>query len=217
MSPQFDPTEFCGMRAMRSGNWYLPYGREFEAEQRRSARLVRKFNRLGNTRPRRAQRIIQRLTRADHADTEVLAPTFIEFGENLTLGRGVFINAGATILSSARVTIGARSMLGPDCQLITVFHPLDDVAMRRGGWERTAPIEIGEDVWLGAGVTVLPGVTIGSGTTVGARATVTRSLPENCVAMGTPARVTRRLDPARRERGELPEGAPLAPEPPRIK
>lgn len=214
MSPQFDPADFCGVERMRSGDWYLPYGAEFEAEQRRSARLLRKFNRLGNTRPRKAQRIIQRLTRADHAETEVLAPAFIEFGQNLTLGRGVFINSGVTILSSARVSIGARSMLGPDCQLITVFHPLDDVAMRRGGWERTAPIEIGEDVWLGAGVTVLPGVTIGSGTTVGARATVTRSLPENCVAVGTPARVMRRCDPARREREELPAGVPVTPDPP---
>ncbi len=60
-------------------------------------------------------------------------------------------------------------------------------------------------------MTVLPGVEIGDGTTVGAGSTVTRSLPENCIAVGTPARVIRECDPKRRERGQLDEGSPVEP------
>ncbi|AIG63409.1 galactoside O-acetyltransferase [Corynebacterium atypicum] len=209
----FDPDAFSSLERMRSGEWYLCTSEEFAAEQRRSAELVHELNQLGNTDPERARALIQKLTLAEHAEATVFAPAFIEFGAHVSLGPGVFINAGVTILSSAEVKIGARTMLGPNCQLITPTHPTDSVAMRRGGWERAAAIELGEDVWLGAGVTVLPGVTIGSGTTVGANSTVTKSLPENCVAVGTPARVVRRCDPQRAEaetRGLAP-GVPIEP------
>ena len=87
--------------------------------------------------------------------------------------------------------IGDRALIGPNCQLITVGHPVDDVQRRRDAWEQAAPIHIGEDAWLGAGVTVLPGVTIGARSVIGAGSVVTRSIPDDAVAVGNPARVIR--------------------------
>ena len=56
------------------------------------------------------------------------------------------------------------------------------------------PIKIGKDCWLGGGVIVLAGVEIGDGTTIGAGSVVTKNIPKNCVAAGSPCRVIRYLD-----------------------
>lgn len=61
------------------------------------------------------------------------------------------------------------------------------------------PVRIGKNCWLGAGVTVLPGVTIGDNTVVGAGSLVTRDLPANVVAVGSPCRVIRPINEHDRE------------------
>jgi acetyltransferase-like isoleucine patch superfamily enzyme len=58
----------------------------------------------------------------------------------------------------------------------------------------SAPISVGDDVWLGSGVIVLPGVTIGDRSTVGAGSVVTDDIPPDCLALGAPAKVVRSLD-----------------------
>jgi maltose O-acetyltransferase len=90
------------------------------------------------------------------------------------------------------VTIGDDVQIGPRVQLLTATHPVEP-RPRRDKWESALPIAIGDNVWLGGGVIVGPGVTIGENTVVGAGAVVTRDLPANVVAVGTPARVVRSL------------------------
>jgi maltose O-acetyltransferase len=77
-------------------------------------------------------------------------------------------------------------------QLLAATHPLEPEP-RRDKLEGTAPITLGDNVWLGGGVIVLPGVSIGDNTVVGAGAVVSRDLPANVIAAGVPARVTRAL------------------------
>lgn len=122
----------------------------------------------------------------------MVAPFFVEVGKHLHLGERVFINTGATILNTAHVTIGDGTMIGPNCQLITVTHPLDR-ELRAAGWERAEPITLGKDVWLAAGVTVLPGVTLGDGSVAAAGAVVTKDVPPGALVAGVPARVVREL------------------------
>ncbi|QGU06149.1 Putative acetyltransferase [Corynebacterium occultum] len=198
---------------MREQQWHQPGHPEAAAQRLATARKLKELNDLANTEPERARQLVAELLNSDGSAT-VMAPAAIEYGVNTFLGRDVFLNFGVTILDSAEVHIGDRSGIAPNCQLITVGHPVDDVAMRRGGWERAQPIHIGADVWIAAGVIIFPGVTIGDRSVIGAGSLVTKDIPADCLAMGAPAKVVRQLDPpARRERDQLPEGAPVVPRP----
>jgi acetyltransferase-like isoleucine patch superfamily enzyme len=107
---------------------------------------------------------------------------------NLRLGRYVTIGAASRIVSWAPVTIGDD------------FMASDHLTLNSGGHDprtlcpQLAPITIGQRVWCGAGVTICAGVEIGDDVVIGAGALVTRSLPSNCIAFGSPARVVRPLD-----------------------
>ncbi|MBR4721093.1 MAG: acyltransferase [Clostridia bacterium] len=88
------------------------------------------------------------------------------------------------------IEIGDNVTLGNRVQLLA--H--DDAAEQWLGYRRVGRIVIGDNVFIGAGSTVLPGVTIGKNSIVGAGSLVTKSIPENSVAAGVPARVIKTLD-----------------------
>jgi len=89
--------------------------------------------------------------------------------------------------------VGADVMMGPRCVLISDNHAMDDTSrpMNTQGFVASSPIVIEDDVWIGAGVTVLPGVRIGRGSVIGAASVVTKDVPPWTVAAGNPARVVR--------------------------
>ena len=90
------------------------------------------------------------------------------------------------------ITIGSNTQIGPNCQFLTPNHPIDYVE-RRKPIERCSPITIGEDCWLGGGVTVCPGVTIGDRCIIGAGSVVVKDIPSDSMAVGNPCRVIRKL------------------------
>lgn len=94
-------------------------------------------------------------------------------------------------MDDAPISVGADARLGPGAKLMTALHPVDDHQRRREGWERALPIDIGENAWLGASVTVGPGVSIGRNAVIGAGSVVLGDIPDNIVAAGSPARVVR--------------------------
>jgi len=118
----------------------------------------------------------------------VFPPFHSEFGKNLTLGAGVFINLGCRFQDTGGITIGDGTLIGHGSTLTTLNHHLDPD--RRADMV-PAPIRIGRKVWLGAAVTVVPGVTIGHGAIVGAGAVVTEDVPAGAVVAGVPARLIR--------------------------
>lgn len=122
------------------------------------------------------------------ASVALFPPFYSEFGKNITLGRGVFINMGCRFQDTGGITIGDDSLIGHGCTLTTLNHGVDPA--RRGDMV-PAPVTIGRQVWLGASVTVVPGVTIGDGAIVGAGAVVTRDVPANAIVAGVPAKVIR--------------------------
>jgi acetyltransferase-like isoleucine patch superfamily enzyme len=121
----------------------------------------------------------------------LVPPVHCDHGLRLELGVGVFVNHGCTLNDMGGITIGDRTMLGPNVSLLTSGHPTP-VADRQAGIT-VAPITIGADVWLGAGATVIGGVTIGDGAVVAAGAVVTRDVPPATLVAGNPARALRAL------------------------
>ena len=99
----------------------------------------------------------------------------MDYGYNVRVEKGAFINHNCCIIDTCPVTIGARTLMGPYIGLYSGGHPLDP-AMRNGirGPEFGKEIHIGQDCWLGGNVVVLPGVTIGRGATIGAGSVVTK-------------------------------------------
>ncbi|KAJ2970883.1 hypothetical protein NUW58_g9566 [Xylaria curta] len=121
------------------------------------------------------------------------------------IGKGVYINSNSTWIDTCLITIGDRTMMGPNCSFFSGSHPTDP-RVRNGtnGPENGRPITIGEDCWLGGNVIVLAGVTIGRGCTIGAGSVVTKDIPPFMVAVGNPAKVLRPIREVPAE--ELPPG-----------
>ncbi len=127
--------------------------------------------------------------------TSTVCPPFTcDHGNGITIGEYTFINANCTMLDSGRIAIGSHVKIGPCCQLYTPNHPFDHIE-RRKPQERSLPITIGDDTWLGGGVIVCPGVTIGNRCIIAAGAVVTSDIPDDCLAAGNPAKVKRRNVP----------------------
>jgi maltose O-acetyltransferase len=123
----------------------------------------------------------------------VKPPLYVDYGENIHIGAGTFINYNFVALDVATITIGADCMIGPNVQMLTPTHPIDPVP-RRAHLEAARPITVGDNVWLGGGAIICPGVSIGDNSVIGAGSVVTRDIPADVVALGSPARVIRSVN-----------------------
>lgn len=123
-------------------------------------------------------------------------PIKVDYGTNLRFGKGVYINFNCTFLDTCLITIGDRTLVGPNCSFFAATHPLDPF-LRNGtqGPELGAPITVGADCWFGGNVIVCPGVTIGRGVTIGAGSVVTKDVPAFHVVAGNPARIIKKIVP----------------------
>jgi acetyltransferase-like isoleucine patch superfamily enzyme len=105
----------------------------------------------------------------------------------IELGDGVVISRGTHIVAMAGVNIGRGTMIGEYTSIRDANHTREPDRPFRDSGYLAKPIEIGEEVWLGRGVTVLGGVRIGDEATVGANAVVTRDVAEGITVVGIPA------------------------------
>lgn len=122
-------------------------------------------------------------------------PTFrCDYGYNIFMGDHVEINYDSCFLDIGKIILGNNVFMGPNIHIYTVNHPLDPVE-RRTGIEIGKDVKIGDDTWIGGCVVICPGVTIGRGVTIGAGSVVTKDIPDNCVAVGNPAKVVKTLAP----------------------
>ncbi|GAA1722762.1 sugar O-acetyltransferase [Isoptericola hypogeus] len=120
----------------------------------------------------------------------IYPPFFTDHGLRLELGERVFVNQNCTFLDYAGIRLGAGTMVGPRTTFITMSHPVDPNERRlylTGG-----PIDVAENVWIGAGATILPGVSIGRDAVVAAGAVVADDVPARSLVAGPKATVIRR-------------------------
>jgi maltose O-acetyltransferase len=177
---------------MLRGDLYLAHDPELHAARIRARQLCRRFNTTDPGELAVARAILAELLGELGPEAWIEAPFHCDYGTQIRLGPGVFVNMNCVFLDPASIVIGAQAQLGPGVQLLTATHPLD-AATRVAGPELAQPITIGDRAWLGGGVIVGPGVTIGADTVVGAGSVVVRDLPARVVAVGNPCRVIRQL------------------------
>ena len=177
---------------MLDGDLYVADDPELAADSLRARRLQDRFNRTEAGAGDERRRILGELLGAFGPGSEIRPPFYCDYGYQIHVGARVFANFGLSALDVATITIGDDVQIGPNVQLLTPTHPVE-AEPRRAKWEAARPITIGDNAWLGGGVIVLAGVEIGDNTVVGAGSVVTRDLPADVVAIGSPARPTRSL------------------------
>ena len=125
--------------------------------------------------------------------TNVNVETKAKFGSGRRIAIGENSGIGVNASLNGTITIGRNVMMGPDVILITRNHNFHrtDIPMIEQAEQDEEPIQIGDDVWIGARAIILAGVSIGSGAIVGAGSVVTKNLPDRAVVAGNPARIIR--------------------------
>lgn len=125
------------------------------------------------------------------ASFSLIPPFYTTGGENIRVGRNVFINQNCTMYDLGGIDIADDVMIGPNVSVITSGHPIEP--SRRREFVTAAPIAIGRNVWIAAGATIIGGVTVGENSVVAAGSVVTRDVPPNTLVGGNPARVIRSI------------------------
>ena len=177
---------------MLSGEPYRADDPELVAARQACQGLLEVFN-VSPAGDERSRHVLHELLGSLGEGSVILPRLQCDYGAQIALGAGCFINYDAILLDCASITIGDNVSIGPRAQLVTALHPVDDYEARRAGWESAAPIVLGDNVWLAAGVIVCPGVTIGANSVIGAGSVVIGDIPAGVLAAGNPCRIIREL------------------------
>ena len=161
-----------------------------------------------------AQRITSKINTGFHEDDELrtlmseligkevpddfclFPPIYSDFGRNIMIGRGVFINSGCCFQDQGGIVIGDGCFIGHQVVFATIDHGLEP-EHRHDNY--VSSIRLGKNVWVGSHATILRGVTVGDNAVIAAGAVVTKDIPANTVVGGVPAKVIKRIDPNRNQ------------------
>jgi maltose O-acetyltransferase len=147
---------------------------------------IDRFNALGLSDTQRYALLVERFASVgEHA--LIRPPFFCDYGHNISLGPGAFLNYNCIILDVEPVSVGEGTAIGPAVQILASDHPRDP-RLRERKVRFGKPVTIGANVWIGGGAIILPGVTIGDDAIVGAGSIVTRDVAAGATVVGNPAR-----------------------------
>lgn len=185
---------------MLAGELYDAGDKELQTRWHVAKKLMREYNQADSTDRALLDGILSELLGSKGENVWISAPFFVDYGENIHIGNNCEINMNCVFLDCNKITIGDNSGIGPNVQIYAVAHPVNPSERLFDGvaddsfpfWKSfTAPVTIGNNVWIGGGSIILPGVTIGDNTTIGAGSVVSKSVPANCLAVGNPCKVIR--------------------------
>ena len=168
------------------------YDREVVENRTKCADLCYEFNQCKPSDTKKQAEIIKKIIGCIKGDFVITAPFYCDYGSNITIGNNFYTNHKCTILDGAKVTFGDNVFIAPNVVFSTAGHAID-AGQRAKGLEIALPITVGDNVWIGANVSVLPGVSIGSNTIIGAGSVVNKDIPDGVIAAGVPCRVIRRI------------------------
>lgn len=179
---------------MFSGALYLPNDEQLMAEQTMRLNLLYDFN---QTRPTELEKRTQMLSEmfAEIGKCCYIEPPFHANwgGAHCHFGKYVYANFNLTLVDDAHIYVGDYTQFGPNVVVATAGHPILP-KLRKKGYQYNAPVHIGKNCWIGAGVVIVPGVTIGDNAVIGAGSVVTKDIPSNVVAVGNPCKVLREIN-----------------------
>ncbi|MVT08262.1 sugar O-acetyltransferase [Chitinophaga tropicalis] len=178
---------------MLAGELYNALDEQLSKERTNARLLLKKLNDASPDDNETMTDALQELIPNAGKDLWIQPPFYCDYGYNIEVGDKVFFNFNCVVLDVMKVTIGSRTLFGPNVQIYTATHPVD-ADERASGLEYAKPIVIGEDVWVGGSVVICPGVTIGSRSIIGAGSVVTKDIPDDVFAAGNPCKVIRVLN-----------------------
>ena len=161
-----------------------------------------RFNRIPLWRIASKQLALMRLIPSAKGNSlAVFAPFYCEYGVNIHVGKGCFVNYNCTFLDVSPITLKDNVWIGANVTLATPNHPFlpeerlpADYPDGHHDLEYSAPITIEENCWICSSATICGGVTVGKNSIVAAGAVVTRDVPPNSIVAGVPAKVIREID-----------------------
>ena len=187
---------------MVEGKLYNSTSKDIFRQHARGMWLTQRFNKCPIWNIPKQKRLINKLIPSSKGKSVwIFTPFYCEYGVNIHVGNDIFFNYNCTLLDISPITLEDGVWLGANVTIATPCHPF--LASERlsqqypDGFhdlEYSKPVAIKKGCWIASNVTICGGVTIGENTVVGAGSVVTRDLPANCIAVGSPARVLRYLD-----------------------
>ena len=184
---------------LHTGELYLPGDEEIMKEQTACLEKLYDYNATRPSEGEKRARLLKEMFASVGEGCYIELPLHSNWGgKHCHFGKNVYANFNLTLVDDTHIYVGDNVMMAPNVVLATAAHPVLP-ELRWKGYQYNAPVRIGEDCWLGAGVIVLPGVTIGRGSVIGAGSVVTKDIPENVVAFGNPCCVVRPVGERDRE------------------
>ena len=177
---------------MLSGELYNALDKELTDERVRARLLLKELNDSREDQPDHRESILRKLLPNAGTGLWLQPPFYCDYGTNIILGEKVFFNFNCVLLDVATITVGSRTLFGPNVQIYAATHPVNYLE-RSSGLEYGKSIVIGDDVWVGGSAIICPGVQIGNRSIIGAGSVVTKDIPDNVIAAGNPCRVIRVL------------------------
>ena len=192
---------------IRAGILFCPADPELVAIKRKTHNLDVDYNSTHEDEFEKRDAILHEILGEMGEGVRIQGPIAFHYGKHTKIGAHTFANFNFTVQDDAEVTIGEHCNFGPNVTIVTPVHPMvasERRAIRTASGEEkllcwAKPVHIGKDCWFGASVTVCPGVTIGDNCVIGAGAVVTKDIPANVVAVGSPCRVIREIGQRDRE------------------
>lgn len=178
---------------MSMGGTYHTNTKKLDEDKKISRTLTEEYNRTSEYEPEKRDGILYKLLGSRKEKCFFKPPFHIDYGYNLHVGENFFANFNCVILDAAKITIGDNCMIAPNVCITSVTHPKDPKE-RAESIGISKPVNIGNNVWIGAGSIILPGITIGDNAIIGAGSVVTKDIPKNAIVAGVPAKIIENLD-----------------------
>ena len=179
---------------MHTGELYLPGDPEIMEWQTKCLDRLYDFNATRPTEFEKREKLLKEMFAEIGEGCYIEPPFHSNFGgAHCHFGNNIYANFGLTLVDDTDIYVGDHTMFGPHVTVATAGHPIYP-ALREKQYQYNMPVHIGRNCWIGAGVLIMPGVNIGDNTVIGAGSVVTKDIPANVLAFGSPCRVQREIN-----------------------